>query len=229
MEIHRYKGKPLPKERLHYKVIPMTTPGWDTLQEMSKKVNMMSYEALSGLKSGIAKTNDQQWFEVLSTLSDFTNQDGKNLGAVDKLSSDYLVVIDSLSGLNHMVRALHVGMKPSMHQGEWGVIMHTLEMFVNAFVSGTKCFTCLTGHIEKEMDEVIGKPQYMPGFLGRKLSPKMPRIFSDVVLAARDEDKFKWSTTRSNYSSLKARNLTLSDSLQPDFTQIVKAWKKRNS
>ena len=229
MAMHKFQGKPLPMERLHYHYIPIAGASWDILKDMAKKVNVMGYDALAGLKAGIAKKDNTQWIKMLNSLANFENQRGETLGPVDNLSPKYMVAIDSLTGLNHMARALHVGMKPSLHQGEWGVSMQLLESFVNFFTANTKCFTTLTGHVDKEMDEILGKPQFMPGFLGRKLAPKVPRMFSDVILQTRDEDKFGWSTTRLNYSSLKARNLGLSDRLNPDFGQVIKHWAKRHN
>ena len=102
--------------------------------------------------------------------------------------------------------------------------MSAEEALINQFITSTKCFTCLTGHIDKEMDEVLGKPQYMPAFLGKKLAPKVPRMFSDVILASsRYRQEFKWSTIRRDYSSLKARNVPLADNLPPTFEHIVRA------
>ena len=230
MTIHAPKGmKTLPMDRLFYHYIPPTSEDWSALITMAKQVNIMSYKALAEQKSGMVKEKHRQFLDLLSVCADFSDQHGVSHGPIDKFDSTWLLVVDSLSGLNNMAKNLHVGLKPAMHMGEWQVAMSTEEAFINQLVASTRCFTCLTGHVEKEMDEVIGKPQYMPGFLGRKLAPKVPRIFSDVILQVRDEAKFGWSTIRRDYSGLKARNVALSDKLQPSFAQIVDRWLERKA
>jgi len=229
LTLHEFDGKPLPADRLHYTYIPPTSTSWKTLTALAQRVNTLSYKALSDMKSGIEKQGNTQFLDLLTSLSNFVNQDGEEFGPVDDFDNTWLLVIDSLSGVNMMARSLHVGMKPSMHQGEWGVIMETEEALINQVISATKCFTCFTAHVEKEMDETIGKPQFFPMLLGRKLAPKVPRMFSDVILAYKESGKFRWSTARDNYSSLKNRNLPLSDSLNPSFEGIFETWLERNS
>ena len=228
MKIHARKGETsLPLDRLHYKYFPPAATDWSAIIEMAKNVNNMGYSNLAELKQGLAKAKHRQLLDVLSCLANFEDQNGDTFGPVDHLDSNWMLAVDGLSGINEMCRQLHVGLKPSLHQGEWGVIMETELAIVRQLVSSTKCFTCLVAHADKTMDEVIGKPQFMPGFLGNKLAPKVPRIFSDCILAKREDDKFFWSTTERNYSSLKARNLRLADKLQPDFSQIIKSWLAR--
>ena len=228
MKLHAPKGHDtLPLDRLHYAYIPPTSQDWNALIDMARRINLMGYKDLAEQKAGLSKDKHRQFLDLLAILSNFKNQHGQELGPVDDFDSSWLLAIDSLSGINNMAKTLHVGLKPAMHQGEWQVTMSTVEAFVNQLICATKCFTCLTGHVEKEMDEVVGKPQFMPSFLGRKLAPKVPRLFSDVILQVKDGDKFKWSTIRRDYSSLKARNLNLSDSLRPTFDLIVDSWLKR--
>ena len=85
----------------------------------------------------------------------------------------------------------------------------------------------LTAHIEKETNELTGVQQIMASTLGRKLAPKIPRFFSEVVLSRRTKDQgFFWSTT-DNTADLKNRALAVSDSLKPDYRQIVEAYRAR--
>jgi hypothetical protein len=58
------------------------------------------------------------------------------------------------------------------------------------------------------------------------LAPKIPRFFSEVILARRSAEGFTWSTA-SNDADLKNRALPVSSKLVPDFTPIVDAYKRR--
>ena len=68
----------------------------------------------------------------------------------------------------------------------------------------------------------------MASTLGRKLAPRLPRFFDDVVHCKREGNKFTWATDTVNID-LKARNLPLSGGLAPSFTQIITAWRSKNA
>ena len=222
------RDRKLPMDKLHYKYVAPASPKWATLKDMAKKINIMGYNDLAGLKSGINKSDYQQFFDLLDTLANFTCEHcGKEFGPVDDFGADKALVVDSLSGINVMVMDMTIGAKPTAHQGEWGVAMNAEEKLILKLTSDLDCFFVLTAHIEKEMDETIGKPMSMAGALGRKLAPKLPRTFSDVVLAKKEGKEFYWSTTESNID-LKNRTLAFSGKISPSFVQIVEAWKKRN-
>ena len=217
----------LPLDRLYYHYVPPAARDWKALIATAKRVNTMGYKDLTEIKSGIEKNQYTQFLDVLECLSDFVDQHGESHGPVDSWDSNMMLAVDSVSGINVMALKLMTGGKPAPHQGEWGVSMNLEEDLITKLVSTTKCFVTLTGHVDKEVDEVIGKPQFMPALLGRKLAPKLPRIFSDVILQIRDIDKFMWSTVRRDYSCLKARNVGHKDNLQPTFEPMVSAWMKR--
>ena len=228
MELHAPKGMDvLPMDRLFYRYIPQTSQDWQALIKMATMVNRLTYKHLADLKIGLEKDKHLQYLDMLNCMANFTDQHGKEHGPIDNFDNTWMVAIDSLSGVNDMVQQLHVGLKPSLHQGEWQVTMNTEAVFMKQLVASTQCFTCLTGHVEKEMDEILGKPQYMVGLLGKRLAPKLPRVFSDIILQCKDDNKFMWSTVRKDYSGLKARNLPLRDDLPPDFGQIVEKWLSR--
>jgi hypothetical protein len=109
---------------------------------------------------------------------------------------------------------------------DWGIAIDNLERLITKLVVDTRCFFVLTAHLERETDEVTGGTQLMASTLGRKLAPKIPRWFDDVIHCRREGDKFIWSTDTMNVD-LKARNLPLSGLLSPSFQQIVQAWRSK--
>ncbi len=84
----------------------------------------------------------------------------------------------------------------------------------------------LTAHLERETDEVTGGVSLMASTLGKKLAPRLPRFFSDVIHAKRDGEKFSWSTASFNVD-LKARNVPIADNLPPSFVPLLKQWKEK--
>ena len=66
----------------------------------------------------------------------------------------------------------------------------------------------------------------MVGTLGRKLAPKIPRLFDESILVRVKDGKFLW-TTSSNQAVVKSRSLELKAELLPTFAPIVKKYHER--
>lgn len=221
-----FRVKKLDISKLHYSAITPARAGFDNLQAMATTVSRMDFEGLAKLKP-TAGRDKAKFIQLLSTLANFkSDRTGKEYGPVDSFGPDKAFVIDSLSGLNLMAMDLVVGDKLSQHQGEWGVAMNLLDKLINSLTSGLKCTFALTAHLEKETNELTGGQTIMASALGRKLAPKLPRFFSEVVMAYREDTKYFWSTSAMN-TDLKCRSLPLSGKLEPTFKPIVSAYRER--
>lgn len=219
----------LPLDMLHYQYIAPASVSFDEMLKNAKLVGGMGYDSLSSMKTGPNKGAYLQFVELLNALSNFTDhRTGKEFGPVDAFPENVALAIDSLSGINVMALDMMLGGKVTAHQGEWGVAMTMEEKLILKLTGDLKCFFVLTAHIEKEPDIVSGVPITMVGALGKKLAPKLPRTFSDVILAVKEADKFTWSTAALNVD-LKTRSLPIKDGLEPSFKQIVNVWKERNA
>lgn len=217
----------VPMDKLHWKYIPPASQGWDALEDLVTKINMRDYKSLADMKQGISKQDHRQLYEVVAALADFKCQrTGKSYGPVDEFPDTYALVFDSLTGLNKMAREAVVGAKPTLHMGEWGVAMSAEENLIRKFCADVKCPRVMIGHLDKLMDETLGRMTLQVSLLGSKLAPQIPHLFSDVVYAAKDGGNFLWSTTDTRIS-LKTRNLPLSDKLDPDFRVILDKWLRR--
>lgn len=216
----------LPPDKCHWHYIPPASPEWSDLLSSAQKINTLSYEALSKL-GNIDKQKYVQFLDVLHTCNDFKcDRTGEAFGDVSTWGPNRVFVVDSLSGLNIMAMDLVVGAKPTKAMQDWMVAMDNLERFITKLVTSTKCFFVMTAHLEREHDEVTGAVSLMASTLGRKLAPRLPRFFDDVIHCKRDGDKFTWSTASLNVD-LKARNLPIREGLAPSFVQIVEAWKRK--
>jgi len=212
--------------RLHWKAIQPMRVGIKGLQEMVKKISQLDFDALSKMRPDAGRATSQL-VTVLATLEEF--KDDRTLtsfGSVESWGADRALVIDSLSGLNLMAMDLTIGNKVTAHQGEWGVAMGTLEKLLLNLCSNLRCFFVLTAHLERETDELTQGSKLMPSTLGRKLAPRLPRFFSEVVLAYREGSNYYWSTTQTGVV-LKHRALTLGAKLTPSFGPIVSAHNRR--
>jgi hypothetical protein len=213
---------------LHYAVVSPASPGWQGFKDLGIRINSMSYKDLSELKSGIGKETMRQFPRLLSNLENFHDErTGRDFGDVTSWNANRLLALDSLSGLSVITMQHTVGFKPSPHQGEWGIAMSATEQLLLKLSSDCNCFFLLTSHLEKEPDELTGMARVTVSTLGRKLAPKIPRFFSEVIRARKDAaGKFLWATQDSE-ADLKNRALPSSASLSQDFGPIVAAYQRR--
>lgn len=218
--------KGLPIDKLRVQSIAPTRPGVSVLKGLAENISRSSFENLSKMAPSPGR-RDAQMHKFLQALEDFTDdRTGESFGSPFTFGPDRAVVVDSLSGLNLMAWDLVVGEKVTAHQGEWGVAMNFLEKLLNTLTGDFHCPFVMTGHIEREPDEITGGTKNMTSTLGRKLAPKIPRFFSEVIFCRREGSSYYWSTTEHN-TDLKTRNLPLGDKLQPSFKPLLDAFDKR--
>lgn len=210
-------------DKIHWKYISPTVEGWDAILDQAKKVNTLSFDSLAKTADP-NKTKYTHYLDVISACNNFVDQHGKSYGDVSTWGTDRALVIDSLSGLSDMAMQLTVGGKVTRAMQDWMVAQNNLELLINKLTTDLKCWLVLIAHIERETDEVTGGTSVMVSTLGRKLAPKLPKYFSDVVQAIRKGDKFYWSTAAYGVA-VKARNLPISDNIEPSFVQVVNRWK----
>jgi len=214
--------------KVHWHYIAPATASWADMIQSAERINQLSFEALTKLPD-INKRKYHEFMDVLVTCNDFVDdRTGQHFGDVSTWDTSRALVLDSLSGLNVMAMNLVVGSKPVKSMADWGVAMDNLERFITKLTTDTQCFFILTAHVERETDEMTGGSQLMASTLGRKLAPRLPRFFDDVVHCKREGNKFTWATDTVNID-LKARNLPLSGGLAPSFTQIITAWRSKNA
>lgn len=216
----------VPKEKLHWHYIAPASQDWASMIDAASNVNKLSFESLTKL-SDPNRTKYGQWVDVLKCLANFTcERTGQSFGPVDKFGTDRVVVIDSMSGLNIMAMALVIGGRPTRSQADWGVAQNMMEFLIQKLCTDMRAHVLMIAHPERETDEVMGGSKIMVSTLGKKLAPKIPRFFSDVILAEKRVDKFVWTTANAQ-ADLKNRNLPNSDNLPPSFKPVIENWVKQ--
>lgn len=217
----------VPIENVHWNYITPMSQNWDEMKQAAINVGLLSYKALTEIKSS-GKKAETQFYAIINLLANFKcARTGEEFGPVDKFGPDCAFILDSLSGLNTITMDMMQGTKPIAHEGEYGVAMNMEEKLVQKLVCDTKCFICCTGHVERIIDPITGLRTTSIVLIGKKLAStgKIARLFSDIVLAVRDNEKFFWSTKDSSVD-LKHRLLPLGDKLEPSFEQIVERYKQ---
>lgn len=216
----------VPSDKLHWHYIPPSAPDWADMIDSATKINTMSFEAITKM-GDINKRKYTEFLDMLQCLANFhDDRTGKTFGPVDSFGIERALVVDSLSGLNIMALNLVAGSKPVKSMADWGVSMDNLERLITKLTTAVPCTFVLTAHLEREQDEVTGGVTLMASTLGKKLAPRLPRFFSDVIQCKRDGTTFSWSTATINVD-LKARNVAISDKLPASFVPLLATWRNR--
>lgn len=176
----------------------------------------------------VNKSKYNQFILILQALTKFKDdRTGQEYESVDKWKNDRVLVIDGLTGICNAAMSLVIGGKPVKNQSDWGIAQNEVEKILRKLCDDCRCHFVLLGHVEREVDQVLGGVKIMVSSLGAKLSPKIPPMFSDVILTVREGATFKWDTA-SSQADVKTRNLPISSTNQPDFKVIYNKWYNRN-
>lgn len=217
-----------PIDRLHWAECLPTSEGWADLLDMTSKVSSMDQKGLSDIKDMGKASFRPAADRFIRTFANFhCDRTGKDFGDVTKFGCDRALALDSLTGLTQIAWGCTVGYKPTANPGEWGIGQNFIYNILKKINSDRQCFFAVTAHIEKEVDEMSGVRRIMVSTLGAKLAPKIPPLFSEVVLTSKRIDgKFYWSTLDPGMD-LKNRALPNAPSLDPDFKPVVEAYSRR--
>jgi AAA domain len=218
------RGKEVPPN-VHWHILERGPGSFAVQAESANDINTYTPESLFK-KSDPNRSKHNQFVGLLRALADYKDdRTGESFGAVDGWGPDRCVAVDSLTGINPIAMSLVIGGKSLRSQQDWGMAQDVIEKLVRK-LSECNCHFVLTAHVERETDLVFGGMKITVSTLGRALAPKIPPMFSDVILTVRDASKFSWSTANSQ-ADLKARNLPIADNINPNFDQIFNKWKSR--
>lgn len=213
--------------KFHYHNIKAAHSGIAALLDMAKKVKALDFEGITKLNVGIGKDKQGQFIETLMSIQDFVDdRTGMRYGNVTEWGPERAFVIDSMSGLNHMAWKVVVGLRPTASPGEWNIAQNIIFDLLMELTSTCKCMFIVLAHIEREVDEITGGTKITVSSLGRKLAPRLPPIFSEVILSVRVGKTFTWSNI-SPQTDLKARTLPWAADQQPDFGPLVRGYRDR--
>jgi AAA domain len=220
------RGKPIP-ENLHWHTMQVAIPGgYAAMAQGANSIGAMSQDALHKIQD-FTRAQNNQFENVLKVMNDFQDhRTGQRFGAVDSWGPNRAIVIDGLTGLGAFALAMVTGKKPVRSQPDWGIAQDQVEKFLRYTCDGAKCHFILIAHIEREVDLVMGGSKITVSTLGRALPPKIPPMFSDVILCTRQGIKWQWSTSNT-LCDLKTRSLPMSEDLPQDFKQILDKWRSR--
>jgi hypothetical protein len=223
------KGLSIP-ENLHWHVLNMQVAagtGFDHLLKRAQEVGSMTQDALHKIQDHTRSQRNFMEQFIKKVLINFEDQrTGKTFESMKAWGPNRALAIDGLTGLGRIAMSLVIGNKPVRSQADWGIAQDTVEPLINMLCDGVKCHFILLAHIEREVDQITGGTKVTVSSLGRALAPKLPSMFSDVILTVRNGKVWTWSTANP-MADLKTRNLEYAENIPPDFSLILNKWQSR--
>lgn len=219
------RGKEIPAN-LHWHQLEAPKSSFAEFLDTATKVNTMALDTLAKM-SDPNRSKHNQFLKLIEALNNFPDdRTGQKFGCVDTWTPSRVLVMDGMAGLARAAMSLVVGGKPVRNQSDWGIAQDQVEKIVRMLTDNCWCHFVLIAHVERETDAVLGGVKLMVSTLGKALAPKLPPMFSDVILTVREGGKFSWDTG-SAQADVKSRNLPIKSGLEPDFGAIIKKWQSR--
>lgn len=221
------RGLPVPANlRVHQLESP--TASFAELLDSATKVNTLNLESLAKL-SDPNRGKHNRFISLLTALNDFPDdRTGQKFGPVDKWDQSRVLVIDGLTGISDCAISLVIGGKAVKSMSDWGIAQDQVLRLIRQLAEGCKCHFVLLAHVERETDQILGGVKLMVSTLGKAIAPKLPAMFSDVILTVRTGDKWTWDTA-SAMADVKTRNLPIQANNPQNFEVIFSKWASRNS
>lgn len=223
---YRDNGRPVP-DNLYWKMVEAPKASFSEFRESAKRISTMAMDTLA--KAVDPNRSKYDTFDkLLGALNDFTDdRTGQSFGCADTWGPDCVLVVDGMSGICRAAMGMVIGGKPVKSQGDWGNAQDAVDRLLFMLTTQLKCHFILLAHVEREVDPVLGGTKLMPSALGKALAPKLPAMFSDVILTVREGTKYTWDTA-SAQADVKTRNLATAAGLPPSFAPILARWRKRS-
>jgi hypothetical protein len=218
------RGLPVPST-LHICTVKAPSASFLEMADAVRYVNQLSFEALKK-QVDPSKSKYNQLEQFLRNFNDVQDDTGAKFGSVSSWGPNRALVIDGLTGLCDSAMKACIGVKFDRDQKDWGLAQNIVEGILRKITSETACHFVLISHIERETDPNGGGLKLMASALGKALAPKLPAMFSDVILAKRIGREFVWDTEDPT-ADLKTRNLPISGKIPPTFAAIIDKWKSR--
>lgn len=217
-------------EKLHWAYIMPTSGNIQNLIDATDKIVRQTPDQVQQSRD-TTRVDRNQYMPLLARFANYKcDRTGKSYGNISTWGTDKCLVLDSLSGLTIAALSAAVGQKYALTQPEFQIGQNMIENLITLLTTTLHCHVYVTAHPEMEVNEITGGRKIYPSTLGRKLAPKMPRNFSDVIMTRMviEANKPKWVIdTISDEAVLKARNFPFGRDMVCSFAPAFKTWKDR--
>lgn len=224
-----YKSAVQGDGKLHWRFIKPANRTWDSMMKSAKMLTDFDLSSIQKM-APVDKRQHAQFMEVLATCANFKDdRTGKEFGPIDSFDPEkHVLVIDSLSGLNHMLLSHVVGTKPVKSQPEWGAAIDMELTFTQQLTHMIPVHVVIMAHVIRETDEVLGGIKIMVNAIGKKAPQEIGKDFTDIIYAKREANDYLWSVADLGVDT-KATSLKVGGKYPPTFVPLINTWRQRVS
>lgn len=213
---------------LHWHQQQTVALGLTALIEGAEKVGKFTYKMLTEMNDSNRGGENNSFWKILLTCKDFPDdRTGKSFGNFDSFKTDKIFVVDSLSELSNAAMKMQVGNKPMAAPHDYGVAQQYILSYLRLITQGLECPIILTAHVDRILDTVSQTTKIMVKSAGKALADEIPQLFSDVIYAVREGDRFYWDTALLGVDT-KTRSLGFKSKINPSFEAVFDTWKTRS-
>ena len=199
----------------------------DSMIDAVDKVGKMSYEMVTKLQDPNRSGANNPFMGIMQSCKEFKDdRTGKSLGNVGEWPLTRIFAIDSLTEVANASMKTVIGNKPTAAPPDYGVAQNNLLNFLRFWTQSTKSPFVLTSHVDRNTDEITQSTKLMIKSIGKALYTDIPPLFSEVIYAVREGNKFTWDTAAYGVDC-KTRSLGYKSGIDPHFRGIFDVWKKR--
>lgn len=222
----RDKGQEVPS-CLHWRQALVAPTSLESMIHGADLIGKMSYESVTKMVDPNRAANNP-FLKILTECKDLvSDRDGTKFGNISSLGPDTVLVLDGLSELSNASMKMQVGSKPAASPSDYQVAQNYILNFVRLLTQGVAATFVMLAHVSKETQEVSGTQLIGIKSAGKALANELPQLFSEVIYAMREGDKFYWSTAEFGVDT-KTRSLGYRSKIDPNFGPLMDTWKKRS-
>lgn len=219
------RGKEVPK-CLRWHVVTTPALPLTALQKASKDAGLLSYEQLSKLVDS-ERSRNNPWEKFLTVFTDVPDdRTGQKFGNVGNWTNHDILVIDSATEAANACFRMVTGNKPTAAPPEYMVAQNNYLNWLRFMTQSLHCPLVVTGHPQRQTNEVTGQTTVMVSAIGKALGDEIPRLFSEVIWCKREGREWWWDMAAFGIDT-KTRYLPIEAKIKPDFAQIMDKWLKR--
>lgn len=206
-----------------YKYIPPAS-NIDTLIEQAQNVMTKSQSQLAQIVDNKRSADYHQYAELLKSLKEFKDDQGRNWGPVTSWGTDRALVFDGLTATGIMAMDMFVGRRPLYDKPDYQIAQRNLLNLIIFLTHQLRTHVIVIAHVDRGLDSLGGTNRVTVNTVGQKLAPELPSKFDDMIHTEREGRNFKWSTVGTG-AVAKARSLPYGE-YKPGYKQIVESWIK---
>jgi hypothetical protein len=187
----------------------------------------MPWDAVNKASAVAPKEYDALEKLTLSMMNFKCDRCQETFGAIGSWDNTRAIVLDSISGLNTVIKSSVVGSSIACTLPQFGAAQTLLLSVIQHMLQSRAHFVCLA-HLTRTSDD-LGAIHTTTDLIGQKLGSAFPNRFDEVYFPYKTDKGFFWSLNHSKVAT-KSRLVGFKEQLDipQDFGPLLARWRRLN-